>query len=70
MGYRPLVLALERHKQEDLHEVTATLVYRGSSRTCKATQRKPVLKNEKKKKQTLSSRHPTDIDHVTQSVKD
>ena len=40
----PLMLALEKQKQEDLSEFEASLVYRASSRTARATQRNPVLK--------------------------
>ena len=41
----PLILALRRQRKADLSEFEASLVYRASSRTAKATQRKPVLKN-------------------------
>jgi hypothetical protein len=45
----PLIPALGRQRQADF-EFEANLVYRVSSRTARATQRKPVLKNQKKKK--------------------
>jgi hypothetical protein len=44
----PLIPALRRQKQVDLCELEASLVYRFSSRTAKATQRNPVLKNKNK----------------------
>ena len=40
--------ALQRQKQADLYEFEATLVYRVSSRTAKATQRNLVLKKKKR----------------------
>jgi hypothetical protein len=40
-------LRRQRQKQVDLCEFETSLVYRGSSRTAKATQRNPVLKNQK-----------------------
>jgi hypothetical protein len=39
---------LERQRQADLCEFKASLVYRVSSRTTRATQRKLVLKNTRK----------------------
>jgi hypothetical protein len=36
-----------RQRQVDLCEFEASVVYRASSRTARATQRKPVLKNQK-----------------------
>jgi hypothetical protein len=39
----PLVPALGRQRQEDLCEFEASLVYRVSPRTARATQRNPVL---------------------------
>ena len=44
-GSTPLLPALERQKQADLCEFKASLVYRESSRTARATQKSPVLKN-------------------------
>jgi hypothetical protein len=44
VGIMPLVLALRRQWQVDLRELKASLVYRVSSRTAKATQRNPVSK--------------------------
>ena len=43
-----LIPALVRQRQADLCEFKASLVYRVSSRTGKATQRNPVLKKKKK----------------------
>jgi hypothetical protein len=48
-----LVPALLRQRQVDLYEFEASLVYRVSSRTARATQRNPVSKN--KNKQTKSN---------------
>jgi len=42
-----LIPALGRQRREDLCEFKASLVYRASSRTSKATQRNPVLKNHR-----------------------
>jgi hypothetical protein len=39
--------ALRRKWQADLYEFKASLVYRTSSRTARATQRNPVLKNRR-----------------------
>lgn len=45
-----MVEALWRQRQMDLHEIKASLAYRGSSRTARAvTQRNPVSKNQKSK---------------------
>ena len=47
----PLIPALGKQRQADLHEFKVSLVYRVSSRTeNKATQRNHVLKNQKEKK--------------------
>ena len=43
----PLIPAFGRQRQEDHHEFEASLVYRVSSRTAKATQRNLVLKRQK-----------------------
>jgi hypothetical protein len=43
----PLTPALERQRQPDLWEFEASLVYRVSTRTARATQRKPVKKKKK-----------------------
>jgi hypothetical protein len=43
----PLIPALGRQRQED-HEFEASLVYRVSSRTARATQRNPVSKKKQK----------------------
>jgi hypothetical protein len=40
----PLIPALRRQRQADLCEFEASLVYRSSSTTAKATQRNPVSK--------------------------
>ena len=37
-----MIPALERQRQVGLHELKASLVYRASSRTARATQRNPV----------------------------
>ena len=42
--------ALRRQRQEDLCEFEASLYYRASSRTARATQKNPFSKNQKKKK--------------------
>ena len=52
-----LIPVLGRQKQADLCEFKASLVYRVSSRTVKATQRSPVLKN--KTKQTNKQKNQT-----------
>jgi hypothetical protein len=41
----PLIPALRRQKQADLCEFKTTMDYEASSRTVRATQRNPVLKN-------------------------
>ena len=46
----PLIPAL-RQRQVDLCEFEASLVYRVSSRTTKAIQRNPVLKNKARQKE-------------------
>jgi hypothetical protein len=46
----PLIPALGRQRQAWISEFEASLVYRVSSRTARATQRNSVLKNQKKKK--------------------
>lgn len=45
----PLVPALRKQRQVDLCEFEASLVYKVSSRTAKATQRHPVLEKRKEK---------------------
>ena len=47
----PLIPALGRQRKQ-ISEFEASLVYRMSSRTARATQRNPVSKNLKKKKKT------------------
>ena len=46
--HMPLVPALrrQRQRQEDLCEFEVNVIYRVSSRTARATQRNPVLKNK------------------------
>jgi hypothetical protein len=52
----PLIPALGRQRQED-SEFEASLVYRVSSRTARATQRNPVSKNKtKQNKQTKKNK--------------
>ena len=46
----PVILVLVRQRQADLSEFEASLVYRVSSRTARATQRNPVSKNNINKK--------------------
>ena len=50
----PLIPALGRQRQADF-ELEASLVYKVSSRTARAIQRNPVLKNQKKKKSGVSA---------------
>ena len=50
----PSVPALKRQKQKDLYEFKASLVYRVGSRTARAIQRSPVLKNQKTKQNKKS----------------
>jgi hypothetical protein len=45
----PLVPALGRQRQVDIHAFKPSLVYRVSSRTARATQRNPVSINQKMK---------------------
>ena len=45
----PLILALEKQRQEDLCQFKASLVYRTSSKIAKAMQRNPVLKSQNPK---------------------
>jgi hypothetical protein len=49
-GAVPLIPAVRRQRQVDVCEFEASLVYRVSSRTARATERNPVLK--KKQNQT------------------
>jgi hypothetical protein len=44
--HKPLNPALGRQRQVELCEFQTSLVYRGSSRIAKTTQRNPVLKNQ------------------------
>ena len=52
MAHTPLIPAPRKQRQADLCELEAILVYRASSRTARATQRNPVLKNETKQNKT------------------
>ena len=45
----PVISVLGRQRQAGLCEFKASLVYRSSSRTVRATQRDPVLKHQKAK---------------------
>ena len=45
----PLIAVLGKQRQEDLCELEASLVYRVSSRTARATQGNPVLKQQQSK---------------------
>ena len=47
--YMPLIPGLRRQRQVDLCESEASLVYRGSSRTARATQGNPVSKTKQNK---------------------
>ena len=47
----PLIPVLRRQRQANLSDLEASLVYRASSRTARATQRNPVSKKKKKKKE-------------------
>jgi hypothetical protein len=46
----PLIPALGRQRQEDLCEFWASLVYRTTSSTARATQRNPVSKDKQTKR--------------------
>jgi hypothetical protein len=56
MAHTPLILALGRQRQADHCEIEASLVYRVSSRTARATQRNPVSRRKKKKKKKAVAR--------------
>ena len=43
-----MISTLGRQRQMDIYKFKANLIYRASSRTTKATQRDPVLKNKNK----------------------
>jgi hypothetical protein len=45
--YTSLNTALRRQRQVDLYKLKSILVYRESSRTSRATQRNPVMKNQR-----------------------
>jgi hypothetical protein len=48
-----------RGRGRQISEFKASLVYRVSSRTARATQRNPVSKNQKKKKKRKKKENPT-----------
>ena len=48
----PLILALRWQKQADLCEFKASLIYRVSTKTARATRRNPVSKTKTKPNQT------------------
>jgi hypothetical protein len=50
MWHLPLVLALRRQRQADLHEFEASLFYRVNSKTARATQIDSVSPNQKSKR--------------------
>jgi hypothetical protein len=52
----PLIPALRRQGQADLCEFEASLVYRVSFRTARATQRNPVLNKQKQNKKESKGR--------------
>ena len=55
-----LILALGRQRQVDLYKFEASLIYRVSSRTARATQRNPVFKtNKQTNKQTEQNKKNT-----------
>jgi hypothetical protein len=45
--FTPLISELRRQRQADLCEFKASLIYRASSRTGRATQRNPMSKNNR-----------------------
>jgi hypothetical protein len=53
----PLIPALRR-KSRWISEFEASLVYKVSSRTARATQRNPVSKNQKKRKPKPNQKNP------------
>ena len=57
----PLVPALGRQRQVDLCQFEASLIYRGSSRTARATQRNLVSKNKNNKTKKKSIKGATEI---------
>jgi hypothetical protein len=56
----PLIPAPGRQRRR-ISEFEASLVYKVSSRTARATQRKPVLKNKQTNKQTKKKTKPQDL---------
>ena len=61
----PLVPVLGRQRQADLCEFEANPVYVVSFRTARATQRNPVLKKPKTKKQTRNPIRPPNHSAIT-----
>jgi len=55
--HTPLIPALRRQRQVELCEFEASLLYKASSRTARATQTDPVLKNQKSKKKIKQRSH-------------
>ena len=64
----PLIPELRRQRQADFCEFEASLVYRGSARTAKATTEKPCLKRNKKHQDAEQCLNLLDIRGVTGSV--
>ena len=58
---RICAVTLRRQRQGDPCEFEASLVYRVSSRTARATQRNPVLKKQTGKKQNKTKQKPTEF---------
>ena len=54
--YVPLIPALGRQTQADLCEFKASLVYKASSRTARATQKNPVLEDKQKEEERKEKR--------------
>jgi hypothetical protein len=48
--HTPVIPAHGKHRQMDLHEFKASLVYKENSKTASASQRSPVSKNKNKNK--------------------
>jgi hypothetical protein len=55
----PLVLALGKQRQVDLFEFEASLFYRVSYRTTRATQKNPAPASKQKNKQTKQNKTTT-----------
>jgi Sec-independent protein translocase protein TatA len=64
----PLIPALGRQRQAWISEFKASLIYRVSSRTARATQRNPVSKNQNQNQnQTKQNNPPKDKNKKTQT---